>query len=90
MILGVLPDSPAAGMNLQVGELVMKVNGASVNDEESFYNALQQNRAHCRLEVLDINGQIRFAQRALFENEHHELGILFVQDERKWETKRVQ
>lgn len=90
MILGILPESPAAGMGLQVGELVMKVNGTPVNDEESFYNALQQNRAHCRLEVLDINGQNRFTQRALFENEHHELGILFVEDERKWETKRVQ
>ncbi|MFB9987109.1 PDZ domain-containing protein [Bacillus benzoevorans] len=90
MILGVLPDSPAAGMGLEVGELVMKVNGAPVNDEESFYNALMQNRAHCKLEVLDVNGQIRLTQRALFEGDHHELGILFVQDERKWETKRVQ
>ncbi len=90
MILGVLPDSPAEGMGLQVGELVMKVNGTPVNGEESFYKALQQNRAHCKLEVLDINGQNRFTQRALFENEHHELGILFVEDERKWEAKRVQ
>ena len=90
MILGILPDSPAADMGLQVGELVMKVNGAPIHDEESFYKALQQNRAHCKLEVLDINGQNRFTQRALFENEHHELGILFVLDERKWEAKRVQ
>nr|WP_295971865.1 PDZ domain-containing protein [uncultured Bacillus sp.] len=89
MILGVLPDSAAAGMGLEVGELIMKVNGAPVNDEESFYNALQHNRAHCRLEVLDVNGQVRFTQRALYENDHHELGILFVQDE-KWESKKVQ
>ena len=43
-----------------------------------FYEALQQNRAHCKLEVLDVNGQIRFVQRALYEGDHHELGILFV------------
>lgn len=90
MILGILPDSPAAAMGLKVGELVMKVNGLLVNDEESFYNAVQQNRAHCKLEVLDVNGQVRLTQRALFEDDHHELGILFVQDERKWEAKRVQ
>lgn len=89
MILGILPDSPAADMGLKVGELVMKVNGSPIHDEESFYKALQQNRAHCKLEVLDINGQNRFTQRALFENEHHELGILFVLDERNWEAKRV-
>lgn len=90
MILGILPQSPAADMGLKVGELIVKVNGAPVQDEESFYQALQQNRAQCRLEVLDINGQIRLTQRALFENEHHELGILFVQDGGKWGKQRVQ
>lgn len=83
-ILGVLPDSPAEKMDLQVGELITKVNGVPVNEETAFYEALQYNRAHCKLEVLDVNGEIRFVQRALYEGDHHELGILFVQDEKKW------
>nr|WP_251030268.1 PDZ domain-containing protein [Bacillus sp. ISL-35] len=87
MILGILPESPADKMALEVGELVTKVNGTNVNDEKTFYEALSRNRAHCKLEVLDTNGQIRFVQRALYEGDHHELGILFVQDEKKWDSE---
>lgn len=83
MILGILPHSPAEKMALQVGELITKVNGTTVYNEKAFYEALQRNRAHCKLEVIDVNGQIRFVQRALFEGEHHELGALFVIDEKK-------
>jgi len=89
MILGVIPESPADKMALGVGELVTKVNGTNVNDEHSFYEALSRNGAHCKLEVLDTNGQIRFVQRALYEGDHHELGILFVQDEKKWDSAVV-
>lgn len=89
MILGVIPQSPASKMGLQVGELIKKVNGIKVRDESSFYEALQKNRAHCKLEVFDVNGEVRFVQRALYEGDHHELGILFVQDERKWGSEAV-
>jgi hypothetical protein len=89
MILGILPQSPAEKMNLQVGEMVMKVNGHDVKTVEEFYESLQKNRAFCKLEVVGFNGEIRFAQRALYDGEHHELGILFVQDEKKWETEAV-
>ena len=87
MIIGVIPDSPANKMQLQVGETISKANGVLVYDEKVFYEALQKNRAHCKLEVLDTNGEIRFVQRALYEGDHHELGILFVQDERKYDEK---
>ncbi|MFE8701635.1 PDZ domain-containing protein [Cytobacillus sp. FJAT-54145] len=87
MVLGIIPQSPASRMLLQVGELITKVNGTPVHDEKAFYEALQRNRAHCKLEVVDVNGQVRFAQRALYEGDHHELGILFVQEEKKWDTE---
>jgi S1-C subfamily serine protease len=82
MILGIIPDSPASKMELKVGELITKVNGNLVKDEKELYEALQKNRAYCKLEVIDTNGEIRFEQRALYEGDHYELGILFVQDER--------
>ncbi|KAA9018028.1 PDZ domain-containing protein [Niallia endozanthoxylica] len=87
MILGVIPDSPAEKMGLDVGEVVFKVNGVTITDEESFYEAMQKNRAHCKLEVFDVNEQVRFVQRALYEGDHHQLGILFVQNEKKWEDE---
>jgi thiosulfate reductase cytochrome b subunit len=87
MIIGVIPNSPADKLGLQVGELVSKVNGVSVRDEQVFYEALQKNRAHCKLDILDTNGEVRFVQRALYVGDHHELGILFVQDERKYDER---
>ncbi|MEW9052385.1 MAG: PDZ domain-containing protein [Neobacillus sp.] len=87
MIIGIIPQSPADKMGLQVGEIIAKANGVVVRDEQVFYEALQKNRAHCKLEVLDTNGEVRFVQRALYEGDHHELGILFVQDERKFDKK---
>jgi len=87
MIIGIIPDSPSSKMGLQVGEIISKANGVLVRDENTFYEALQKNRAHCKLEVLDTKGEIRFVQRALYEGDHHELGILFVQDERKYDEK---
>ncbi|WP_342780580.1 PDZ domain-containing protein [Bacillus rubiinfantis] len=87
MILGIIPDSPASKMGLQVGEIIAKVNGTSIQDEHAFYEALQKNRAHCKLDVLDTNGEVRFVQRALFEGDHHELGLLFVHDERQFDKK---
>jgi len=79
-ILGVIPSSPADKMGLQVGEVITKVNGQHVHSESQLYEALQSNRAHCKLEVLNTNGEIRFVQKAVYEGDHYELGILFVQD----------
>lgn len=82
-ILGVIPDSPADKMGLQVGEVITKVNGQNVLSESELYEALQTNRAHCKLEVLGTNGEIRLVQKAVYEGEHYELGILFIQDKAK-------
>ncbi|AGX06219.1 MULTISPECIES: PDZ domain-containing protein [Bacillus] len=89
VVLGVKPGTPAESMGLKTGELVSKVNGLKVHDENDLYNALQRNGAHCKLEVFDVNGQIRFVQKALYEGDHHELGILFVQDEWKKDERAV-
>ncbi|MGE7778578.1 PDZ domain-containing protein [Peribacillus sp. NPDC097264] len=82
-ILGVIPESPADKMGLVKGEIISKINGVVVREEEELYRALQKNRAYCKLEVIGINQQMRFVQRALFEGEHYELGILFVDDQLK-------
>ncbi|EDL64607.1 PDZ domain-containing protein [Bacillus sp. SG-1] len=87
MILAILPGSPAEKMSLVSGEMITKVNGFHVQTEEEFYEALQQNRAYCKLEVIDTNGQIRFAQGALYEGDHHELGIIFVEEDRDWSSE---
>ncbi|KIL76241.1 PDZ domain-containing protein [Bacillus badius] len=80
MILGILPYTPAKKMDLKIGEIIYKVNGIDVNTESEFYEALQKNAAYCKLEVLDVNGQNRFAQGSLYEGQHYELGLILVDE----------
>lgn len=82
-ILGVIPQSPAEKMGLEKGEVISKINGVAIYKEVQFYEVLQKNRAQCRLEIVGLNGELRFIQRALFEGEHYELGLLFIEDQLK-------
>ncbi|MET0785686.1 MAG: PDZ domain-containing protein [Paenisporosarcina sp.] len=78
MIAGVLPDSPAEKMGLVVGECIRKVNGLAVTNERDLYEAIQINAAHCRLEVLDHQGEVRLRQHVIYRHDHHRLGLLVV------------
>lgn len=79
-ILAILPGTPAEDIGLMIGETVIKVNGKNVNNQLEFYHALQSSSAFCKLDIIDQRGEIRFAQRALYQGEHHELGIIFSVD----------
>ncbi|WP_431804217.1 PDZ domain-containing protein [Halobacillus andaensis] len=79
-ILGTIPGSPADQMDLLPGELIIKVNGIPVKSVHEFYEALQSNRALTKIEIRDFRGENRFEQRALYEGDHHQLGLLFVQE----------
>lgn len=78
MIVDVLPDSPADKMGLIRGEVIRKVNGLSVSNETELYEAIQVNAAHCRLEVLDHNREVRLRQHVIFRHDHHRLGLIVV------------
>lgn len=78
MIAGVLADSPAEKMGLQIGEQIVKVNGHKVINEQELYEAVQINAAHCRLEVIDTNGELRLRQHILFRHDHYRLGLILV------------
>ncbi|MGN7374516.1 PDZ domain-containing protein [Bacillus halotolerans] len=86
MVLGIIPNTPAEDLDLKIGEIITKVNGVPVKHVSDFYEALQRNRAYVKLEIIGLNGEIRFDQRASYEGEHHELGILFVKDDREDEA----
>ena len=77
-IVDVLPDSPADKMGLLKGEVIKKVNGLAVSNEYELYEAIQVNAAHCRLEVLDHNREVRLRQHVIFRHDHHRLGLVVV------------
>ncbi len=80
-ILGIVPGTPAAAMGLVTGEVLHKVNGMHVRTKEDLYEALVHNSAFCKLEVLNLDGELKFAQRARFAGEHHQLGVILAPDE---------
>lgn len=78
VIAGVLPGSPGEKMGLFAGESIRSVNGMQVTNEKELYDAIQVNAAHCRLQVLDRNGEVRLVQQVLYRHDHHRLGLLVV------------
>ncbi|MDQ0340002.1 hypothetical protein J2S00_002797 [Caldalkalibacillus uzonensis] len=80
-ILAVIPYSPAAKMGLRAGEVIIKVNGKVVNRRQDLYEALIGNKAFCKLELLNTEGEVKFAQSSIYEHDHHQLGIILAPDE---------
>lgn len=78
VISGIVPDSPGEKMGLRVGEIIRTVNGKTVHTEKELYAAIQINAAHCRLQVIDRDGEVRLMQQVLYHHDHHRLGILVV------------
>ena len=79
VIAGVLPNSPAEKMGLKVGEVIMRVNGREVGSEKELYEALQVNAAHCKLEVLDHQNELRLTQHVVHSEDNHKIGVLMIQ-----------
>ncbi|MCD9022346.1 PDZ domain-containing protein [Cohnella silvisoli] len=80
-VLAVLPDTPAAELGFQSGEVIKKVNGMTVRTKEELHAALQRQSAFCKLEVVNREGHIKFLQRARYAGEHYQLGLILAPDE---------
>jgi len=80
-VLAVVPGSPAAELGIEPGHVLRRVNGQHVQDRAELHAAMRLNAAFTKLEVLNHAGESRFLQRALFANEHHQLGIVLCPDE---------
>lgn len=89
VILGVIPQSPAEKMEVKVGEVVTKVNGIRVETAQQCYEALQQNSAFCKLEIINLSGELRFTQTSLYDGEHHQVGMLFVKQDNSYYEEAI-
>ncbi|WP_240508051.1 PDZ domain-containing protein [Virgibacillus indicus] len=89
-VLAVIPGTPADRLGIRVGETIYRVNGKKVGSTEEFYQALQESGASFKLDLLDHSDEIRFVQGALYEGEHHELGIIFTSEPYRLDKKRSQ
>lgn len=78
IIAGILPESPGEKLGLIPGECIRTVNGIQVSNEKELYDAIQVNAAHCRLQVIGRDGEVRLMQQVLYRHDHHRLGLLVV------------
>lgn len=80
-ILAVQPDSPADQLGILPGETLLKINSILLTTQEDMHTALRVNPAFCKLEVLNYSGESKFLQRAIYDGDHHQLGMILVPDE---------
>jgi len=80
-VLEVLPNSPAAKMNIEPGDIILKVNGVAVSHQNQIYPLLQRQSSFCKMEVLNKDGNIKYLHRSMYEGEHHGLGLVPVPDQ---------
>lgn len=74
-VIGIQLETPAAKMNLQVGDVILTVNEIPVANEDEFYRALSTNSTYCRFKVRDRNDQLKITETAIFKNSPHEIGV---------------
>lgn len=76
-VLAVTPGTPGDRLGILVGETIMKVNGQKINSVKEFYVALQESGAYFKIDIIDDANEVRFVQSALYEGDHHKLGLVF-------------
>lgn len=75
-ILDVFPDSPAEKLGIKSGTILESVNGVPVSTKKEIYGALQQNPTFCKLVIIDKDMVSKELKTTIYENDHHELGII--------------
>ena len=75
-VLDVFPDSPAEKLGVRTGTFLKSVNGIDVHSKKDIYEALQKNPTYCKLVILDDKLLPKELQTPIYENDHHELGII--------------
>lgn len=80
MVVGVIPKSPADEMGILVGEVIEKIHDIPVTNEYEFFEVMSEHRTFCKMTLRDLNGELRFVQRPLYEGDLHELGLIFVKE----------
>ncbi|WP_225048838.1 PDZ domain-containing protein [Lacticaseibacillus kribbianus] len=75
-LVAVLPDTPAAKMGLEAGDIVLLANQVPVSTQAALYAALQAHPTYCRLKVQRLDGRIKLAETAIYAGAPHELGMV--------------
>ncbi len=74
-VLAVIPDTPAAKMGIQSGDRLQRLNGVMIQSMDDLTGVTAQ-AAFLRAEIIDGKSDIQYRQKALYEDDPHDLGII--------------
>jgi hypothetical protein len=77
-IIAVRPNTPADKMGITIGDVIVSVNGKTVNTEDEFYKALLISPTFCRLKLYNRAGRIKIEETAIYSDAPNELGIVLL------------
>lgn len=83
-VIAIVPNTPAYKLGINIGETITKVNGRPIQDVREFYQFLQKSGSFFKLEVLDISGELRLLQSVVYQNDPHELGLVFIKEQHRF------
>ncbi|MEJ6400254.1 PDZ domain-containing protein [Nicoliella lavandulae] len=75
-VIGIEPNTPAAKMQLAIGDVILTVNNQPVTNEDEFYRALLKQSTYCRMKVRNREGRLLITETAIFNNAPHEIGVV--------------
>lgn len=76
-VLAVIPKSRAEQLEILPGETIVSVNGKPIVNSIEYYAALQRSGAFVKLDIINLEGELKFVKSALYEEDHHDLGLIF-------------
>lgn len=79
-VLGIKPETPAAKMDIQVGDIITTCNQQPVSSETNFYEALLLDPTYCHLKIQTPEGDLKVTETAIFDGAPHEIGIVMFKD----------
>ncbi len=80
-LVAIQPETPAAKMGLEAGDVVLLCNQIPVHDDAQLYAAIQAHPTYCRLKVMRLDGAIKLCETAIYEGAPHELGMITFAEE---------
>lgn len=78
LIVGVRPGTPAAKMDVEVGDVVIQCNGINVRNENELYKALESSSTYCRLKIKTFSGDTKITESAIFSDSPYEIGLVII------------
>lgn len=78
-VVAVRPGGPAEKMGIEIGDTLMESNQIKLKEAKDFNESLFSSKSYCKLKVRRIDGELVMVERALYEDDPHDLGLILLE-----------